>query len=60
MKKIVLFFGILFNLGTAMTMHEYDRYIINNSGVFWNNKKIEGADIKTFQKLYSVKTSDNS
>ena len=52
MKKVVLFFCVLFNLGAAIAMHEYDRYIVIDNGVFWNNKKIEGVDIETFQKLY--------
>ena len=51
MKKVILFFCILFNLGMAVVVGEFNRYVINDTGVFWNGKKIEGVDMQTFNQF---------
>ncbi len=51
MKRIIVLFYILFNLGIALVIHEINTYVINDKRVFWNQKEIEGVDIPTFSQL---------
>ena len=56
MKRLVLFFVMIFNVNTAVTMDCYS-YNKREDSVYYACKKIEEADTETFQIIgfFSVK-----